>query len=243
MTSLAVETKSDSSLFPATWLFKHRWGKGKKDSTNKLPNGAKIVFVTVGGRTSAVVPSVQKKTGPVAGDVKPEDEDGDGDGEKVKTPKNGAKATKGKGAAKATTRRKKRAQTESEDDDDDAEISTPPDSEESDAEPVKPTPKGAKRKVKAETVEVVEKVTPKSRKRKAPTATNGVDQVEVKDEEGQDEAPAGKKVKASAKKGAVKKDGKNTNGVEAKKENMETEDLGTGNVGRRSGRISNGRGH
>ena len=36
----------------------------------KLPNGAKIVFLTVGGRTSAVIPSVQKKTGPVAGDVK-----------------------------------------------------------------------------------------------------------------------------------------------------------------------------
>lgn len=38
-----------------------------------LPNGEKIVHVTVGGRTSAVVPSVQIKTGPVAGDVKGED--------------------------------------------------------------------------------------------------------------------------------------------------------------------------
>jgi hypothetical protein len=37
-----------------------------------LPNGSEIVFLTVGGRTSAVVPSVQKKTGPVAGDVKPD---------------------------------------------------------------------------------------------------------------------------------------------------------------------------
>ena len=51
---------------------KHRWGKGKKGNANSLPNGAKIEFVTVGGRTSAVVPSVQKKTGPVAGDVKKE---------------------------------------------------------------------------------------------------------------------------------------------------------------------------
>ncbi len=61
---------------------RYRWGKGKKDQ-NKLPNGEKIVFVKVGGRTSAVVPSVQKKTGPVAGDVKVEngEESGaDGDG-------------------------------------------------------------------------------------------------------------------------------------------------------------------
>ena len=73
--SLAVETKADSSKFPGTWLFKHRWGKGKKDSPNRLPNGEKIVFLTVGGRTSAVIPSVQKKTGPVKADVKSEDKD------------------------------------------------------------------------------------------------------------------------------------------------------------------------
>jgi len=45
-----------------------RWGKGKKNGA-KMPNGDKIIFLTVGGRTSAVVPSVQKKTGAVAGDV------------------------------------------------------------------------------------------------------------------------------------------------------------------------------
>ena len=62
----AVDLLSDSDKFPETWLFKHRWGKGKKDSSNTLPNGHKIAFLTVGGRTSAVVPAVQKKTGPVA---------------------------------------------------------------------------------------------------------------------------------------------------------------------------------
>ena len=66
----AVENLADSSKFPEEWLFKYRWGKGKKDSTTTLPNGSKFVFMTVGGRTSCVVPSVQKKTGPVAGDVK-----------------------------------------------------------------------------------------------------------------------------------------------------------------------------
>lgn len=47
---------------------KYRWDKGKKDS-NVLPNGEKIVHLKVGGRTSAIVPSVQRKTAAVAGDV------------------------------------------------------------------------------------------------------------------------------------------------------------------------------
>ena len=68
--SFAVDNLADSSKFPEEWLFKHRWGKGKKDSSTTLPNGSKFVYLTVGGRTSCVVPSVQKKTGPVAGDVK-----------------------------------------------------------------------------------------------------------------------------------------------------------------------------
>ena len=81
----ACEVLGDSEKFPENWLFKHRWGKGKKDAVNKLPGGERIVFLTVGGRTSAVVPSLQRKTGPVAGDVKGADADaeegkGDGDG-------------------------------------------------------------------------------------------------------------------------------------------------------------------
>jgi formamidopyrimidine-DNA glycosylase len=59
---LAVRELSDSKKFPEEWLFKHRWNKGKKgESVNVLPNGEKIEYVTVGGRTSAIVPSVQKK--------------------------------------------------------------------------------------------------------------------------------------------------------------------------------------
>ncbi|GAB7325158.1 hypothetical protein MBLNU13_g09238t1 [Cladosporium sp. NU13] len=64
----ACETLADSEQFPETWLMKYRWDKGKKDS-NVLPNGEKIVHLKVGGRTSAIVPSVQKKTAAVAGDV------------------------------------------------------------------------------------------------------------------------------------------------------------------------------
>jgi formamidopyrimidine-DNA glycosylase len=64
----ACETLADSAQFPETWLMKYRWDKGKKDS-NVLPNGEKIVHLKVGGRTSAIVPSVQKKTAAVAGDI------------------------------------------------------------------------------------------------------------------------------------------------------------------------------
>ncbi|TGO16702.1 hypothetical protein BTUL_0025g00580 [Botrytis tulipae] len=66
----AVDLLADSSKFPDDWMFKHRWGKGKKDGPTALPNGEKITFLTVGGRTSCVVPSIQKKTGAVAGDMK-----------------------------------------------------------------------------------------------------------------------------------------------------------------------------
>lgn len=60
----ACDLLADSDRFPSHWLMKHRWGKGKKDS-NVLPNGEKITHITVGGRTSAVVLSRQKKTGAV----------------------------------------------------------------------------------------------------------------------------------------------------------------------------------
>lgn len=69
----SVGVLADSEQFPEEWLFKHRWGKGKKNQPSVLPNGNKIVFLTVGGRTSAVVPSVQRKTGPVAKEISDED--------------------------------------------------------------------------------------------------------------------------------------------------------------------------
>ena len=47
----AVEHLADSTKFPQEWLFKHRWGKGKKDKQNVLPNGARFVYLTVGKYT------------------------------------------------------------------------------------------------------------------------------------------------------------------------------------------------
>lgn len=91
----AVELLGESDRFPDDWLMMHRWGKGKKNG-GKLPNGAKITFLKVGGRTSAVVPSVQKKTGAVAGDVSEDANGAEDSGEDVK-PKCGNKR---KGAVK-----------------------------------------------------------------------------------------------------------------------------------------------
>ncbi|KAF2145410.1 uncharacterized protein K452DRAFT_264406 [Aplosporella prunicola CBS 121167] len=98
---IAVSTRGDSSQFPDDWLMKHRWGKGKKDA-NKLPNGDKIIFLKVGGRTSAVVPRVQKKTGEVTADVKDESASETKNAAGVKDePEEEAKPTRGKRGAKA----------------------------------------------------------------------------------------------------------------------------------------------
>jgi hypothetical protein len=111
----ACETLADSSQFPENWLMKHRWDKGKKGA-NVLPNGEKIIHLKVGGRTSAVVPSVQKKTGPVAGDVGSqdlEDEEADDD-EGEKKPKVKAKARAKASKAKGTNGVKVEDEAESE---------------------------------------------------------------------------------------------------------------------------------
>ncbi|KAI3324260.1 formamidopyrimidine-DNA glycosylase [Xylariaceae sp. AK1471] len=68
----AVEKLGDSDQFPKDWLFAHRWGKGKKGAAKTLPTGEKMIHITVGGRTSCVVPSRQQKTGRVAGGIKEE---------------------------------------------------------------------------------------------------------------------------------------------------------------------------
>lgn len=66
----AVDLLAESDKFPDTWLFDHRWGKGKGAST--LPSGEKLAWITVGGRTSCYAPALQKKTGHVAPGIKEE---------------------------------------------------------------------------------------------------------------------------------------------------------------------------
>ena len=60
----AVGCCATTSSFPSSYLFHHRWSKGKKGSSSKGPqdaDGGAITFETVGGRTSAVVLSRQFK--------------------------------------------------------------------------------------------------------------------------------------------------------------------------------------
>lgn len=101
----------DSTKFPDDWLFNHRWGKGKKDAPGTLPNGAKITFLTVGGRTSCVVPSVQKKTGAVAGEIKQESKDGEDGGVEAKEEVDEAKEN-GKKSKRGSQRGKRKASEE-----------------------------------------------------------------------------------------------------------------------------------
>ncbi|KAL8705883.1 MAG: hypothetical protein Q9201_001031 [Fulgogasparrea decipioides] len=122
--STAVELRAESDKFPETWLFKHRWGKGKKDDPQRLPNGERIKFLTVGGRTSAIIPSIQKKTGEVAADVNGVNDDEDEDDEvKPKKAKKSAKKSKAEDDEETvpdtkpnkTARSKKRAVKEEDD--------------------------------------------------------------------------------------------------------------------------------
>ncbi|KAF2196701.1 TPR-like protein [Delitschia confertaspora ATCC 74209] len=85
----AVDLLGDSEKLPENWLMHYRWGKGKSNGS-KMPNGDKITFLKVGGRTSAVVPSIQKKTGAVAGDIA-ENADESEDVEEEINPKKGSK--------------------------------------------------------------------------------------------------------------------------------------------------------
>ena len=164
----AVDNLADSSKFPEDWLFKHRWGKGKKDSATKLPNGAKFVFLTVGGRTSCVVPSVQKKTGPVAKDVEDKADKDDGSDSEEET-----KSTKRKRASKV----KDRKQTVKEE----AEPveNGVANGKEADEKPSKPASKKRKSDVKAETNGM--DAGSKKPKRKAEPRENRA-KVEAKDE-------------------------------------------------------------
>ena len=136
----AVHSLADSSKFPEDWLFKHRWGKGKKDSATKLPNGAKFVFLTVGGRTSCVVPSVQKKTGPVAKDVEDEaDEDDGSDGKEETQPAKRKRASKVNDRKQTVTQEAEPVEN------------GVANGEEADENPSKPASKKRKSDVKAET--------------------------------------------------------------------------------------------
>ncbi|KAK3068118.1 hypothetical protein LTR53_014566, partial [Teratosphaeriaceae sp. CCFEE 6253] len=155
--TLAVETNADSSKFPETWLMKYRWDKGKKGG-NVLPSGEKIVHLTVGGRTSAIVPGVQRKTAAVAGDVDSE--------------------TGESKPAKAKWGKRKVKEVDKDEDEDEGE-----DVEEVEEKPATKKVRGA-RKGKAEAAAEVEAVQPRARKARAAKKTKAVkDESEDEDDE------------------------------------------------------------
>ncbi|ORY05540.1 DNA glycosylase/AP lyase [Basidiobolus meristosporus CBS 931.73] len=58
VTNFAVSVNADYQKFPTTWLFHYRWNKGKKKKVT-THDGNEIIYETVGGRTTAIVPAVQ----------------------------------------------------------------------------------------------------------------------------------------------------------------------------------------
>lgn len=54
----ACSWDADYKEFPEDWIFHHRWGK----QAGAKVDGKSITFITCGGRTTAYVPSLQKKT-------------------------------------------------------------------------------------------------------------------------------------------------------------------------------------
>jgi formamidopyrimidine-DNA glycosylase len=53
----AVAAGADDARFPRTWLFHRRWGR---DAQARTARGERIVHLTIGGRTTAWVPSRQR---------------------------------------------------------------------------------------------------------------------------------------------------------------------------------------
>eukprot|EP01038_Epipyxis_sp_PR26KG_P006655 gene6655-9136_t len=61
---IANEADAQYTLFPKEWMFHYRWEKRKSKTENILmENGKTVVFLTCGGRTSAIVPIKQIKNG------------------------------------------------------------------------------------------------------------------------------------------------------------------------------------
>ena len=100
---------ADEGPFPEHWLFKHRWGKGSKDSPNQMPDGRRITFVTVGGRTSAVVEGAQKLVKRMPKDEEDEDGEQGGDEEVDATELNGTNGVEGEGKGRKANGVKRKA--------------------------------------------------------------------------------------------------------------------------------------
>ena len=98
----AVAVEADNSRLPKEWLFHARWGKGKGPA--RMVDGAAVSFLTVGGRTSAFVPSRQgkpRKT-PAVKRQREEGEEEDDDEEEVKPAASAGAAAAGGGSSSSS---------------------------------------------------------------------------------------------------------------------------------------------
>jgi formamidopyrimidine-DNA glycosylase len=91
----------NSEMFPKDWLFHYRWDKKLGKASPKLPNGNSVIYETIGGRTTAIVPKEQLKNGYYRLHPYKESEDDDlvdkddhEDSEKQFKPKNRGKKSK-----------------------------------------------------------------------------------------------------------------------------------------------------
>ncbi|ORX50711.1 hypothetical protein BCR36DRAFT_268410, partial [Piromyces finnis] len=58
---LSISVNADADLFPKDWIFHYRWNKrgSTKGNSVSIPGVGKIEFLKAGGRTSAIVPTLQ----------------------------------------------------------------------------------------------------------------------------------------------------------------------------------------
>ncbi|XP_073002449.1 formamidopyrimidine-DNA glycosylase isoform X1 [Typha latifolia] len=116
----ALEVGADSSQFPKDWIFHSR----EKKPGKAVVDGKKIEFITVGGRTTAYVPELQKLTGTQSGDMAPsksrkarkagqDKKDSDSEEETDDKPKSKKSANASKGS------KKRQVKNSSSDDDED----------------------------------------------------------------------------------------------------------------------------
>ncbi|CAN6706890.1 unnamed protein product [Malus baccata var. baccata] len=169
----SLEVGADSSQFPSDWIFHSR----EKKPGKAFVDGKKIEFITVGSRTSAFVPELQKLSGPQAskaaskqankkkgrGDVVNDDVDEAESDEEANEKEKSKKGRKPKGQGKRASAKRKSKESDDEDkdsDDDDADD----DDDHQDEDQKKKTRKGVNNKQsKAE----------KTSRAKVPTSQSG----------------------------------------------------------------------
>ncbi|KAM2634548.1 hypothetical protein FF1_025180 [Malus domestica] len=169
----SLEVGADSSQFPSDWIFHSR----EKKPGKAFVDGKKIEFITVGSRTSAFVPELQKLSGPQAskaaskqankkkgrGDVVNDDVDEAESDEEANEKEKSKKGRKPKGQGKRASGKRKSKESDDEDkdsDDDDADD----DDDHQDEDQKKKTRKGVNNK---------QSKAQKTSKAKVPTSQSG----------------------------------------------------------------------